>query len=110
MTVTNDERWRPEDADDRWHETEHPGPLRIEVQNRWLYGDHDPRVRPTNGKPRIPFSRPAHVVDSNVLQAPNGVPLDSVVKHVQRALELLGDDKRIVIEVRLADDQEGEAS
>lgn len=75
--------------------TNRTGPARIKVRTRWFYSE-----RTTAGEPRHAFSRSGDVVESDVPAPSKG--WDSISDHVNRAIELFGDDADLIIEVRRA--------
>lgn len=95
-------------AEDRWIEGMRTDPVRIDVRTRWLYSDYDPRVIVPAGRTRHPFSRSGSVTRSDVPSRYEH--MQDIAAHVWRAVEAFGDDKDLVIEVRLADPDPKEAS
>lgn len=87
--------------EDRWIEGMRTDPVRIDVRTRWLYSDYDPRVIVPAGRTRHAFSRSGSVTRSDV---PSRYEHQQAISdHLHRAIAAFGDDKDLVIEVRLAD-------
>ena len=93
------DKYRPP-VEERWIDGMRTEPGRIQVRSRWLYSD-DARVLVPEGRTRHPFSRGGTVVASD--WPPEYNLGTGVADHIHRAIESFGDDKDIVIEVRLAD-------
>lgn len=100
MSRTLADRSRPPE-NERWTDRMRTTPVRIAVRTRWLYSDYDPTILVPQGRTRHPFSRGGDVVSSDV---PNPYPhMQGIADHVHRAVEAFGDDKDLIIEVRLAE-------
>lgn len=93
--------FRPENPDDRWTDGMRTEPARIAVRTEWRYYREDPRVIPPEGRTRHAFYRGGFVTDADVVStAPHH---NRISDYVNRAVEQFGDDKDLIIEVRLAD-------
>ncbi|MFE6939631.1 hypothetical protein [Streptomyces chartreusis] len=101
MTVTNHEKYRPP-AEERWTDGMRTEPVRIAARTEWLYREYDPRVIVPEGRTRHAFSRSAKVTASAVPSPYES--MQDLASHLYRAVAAFGDDKDLVIEVRLADD------
>ena len=97
------EKYRPP-AHERWTDGMRTDPVRIAVRTRWLYSEFDPRIAVPEGRTRHAFNRSGIVTASDVPSRYEHQ--QSVASHVHRAVETFGDDKDLVIEVRLAADLE----
>ncbi|MGW0920621.1 hypothetical protein ACWD3J_16590 [Streptomyces sp. NPDC002755] len=101
MTVTNHEKYRPP-AEERWTDGMRTEPVRIAARTEWLYSEYDPRAIVPEGRTRHAFSRSAKVTASD---APSPYEsMQDLASHLHCAVAAFGDDKDLVIEVRLADD------
>lgn len=100
MTVTNHEKYRPP-AEERWIDGMRTEPVRIAARTEWLYSEYDPTVIVPEGRTRHAFSRSAKVTASDVPSPYES--MQDLASHLHRAVAAFGDDKDLVIEVRLAD-------
>lgn len=98
---TEDHGYRRPPVADRWIDGMRTSPVRIEVRTEWLYTAYDPRVIVPEGRTRHPFSRGGHVVRSDVPTTYEH--MQDLASHLHRAVSAFGDDKDLVIEVRLAE-------
>lgn len=83
----------------RWIDGMRTEPVRLAVRTQWLYSDNLDAVVP-EGRTRHPFSRGGDVVASDV-PSPYEHQQD-LASHMHRAVSAFGDDKDLVVEVRLA--------
>lgn len=94
-----DPKYRPP-QEERWVDGMRTAPVRIHVRTEWLYGERDPEVIRRDGRTRWAFSRSGHVTSSDV---PSSVPhMQDIASHLERAVAAFGDDKDLIIEVRLS--------
>lgn len=89
-------------VEERWVDGMREEPARIHVRTEWLYSEPDPRAVLPEGRTRHAFSRGGHVTSSDV-PSPYSHQ-QSIADHIHRAVAAFGDDKNLVIEVRLADE------
>ncbi|MFJ2420683.1 hypothetical protein [Streptomyces brevispora] len=101
MTATNHEKYRPP-AEERWTDGIRTEPVRIAVRTEWLYSEYNPKTLLPEGRTRHPFSRSGRVTASDVPS--DYAHMQDVAAHLYRAVAAFGDDKDLVIEVRLAGD------
>lgn len=80
--------------------TNRTDPARIKVRTRWFYSERTADTVLQEGEKRHAFSRSGDVVESDVPAPYKG--WDSISDHVNRAVELFGDDADLIIEVRRA--------
>lgn len=97
--MTDSSKYRPP-AEERWTDGMRTDPVRIEVRTEWLYSEYNPRTLVPEGRTRHPFARGGNVTHSDV--PTEYEHLQSLNDHISRAVEAFGDDKDLVIEVRLA--------
>lgn len=98
MSKTRNPKHRPA-PEDRWIDGMRTEPVRLAVRTEWLYSENTDAVVP-EGRTRHPFARGGDVVASDVPSPyEHQQGLDD---HVYRAVSAFGDDKDLVVEVRLA--------
>lgn len=98
MSKTPDPKYRPA-PEHRWIDGVRTEPVRLAVRTQWLYSDSLDAVVP-EGRTRHPFSRGGDVVASDV-PSPHEHAQD-LASHMHRAVAEFGDDKDLIVEVRLA--------
>lgn len=91
-------RFRPAAAE-RLTEGMRTDPVRIEVRTEWLYSEPDQSLV-AQGRLRHAFARSGYVTRSDVPCTASH--LQDITSHLHRAIAAFGDDKDLVIEVRLA--------
>ena len=96
-------KYRPE-VSERWTDGMRTEPVRIELRTEWLYSERQEGILLPEGRTRHPFSRSGRVTSSDV---PPRYDDNSLTGHLHRAISAFGDDKDLVIEVRLAERDEG---
>ena len=97
--MTDLSKYRPPVAE-RWTDGMRTDPVQIEVHTKWLYSEYDPNVLVPEGRTRHPFSRGGEVTRSDL---PTGYEhMQSLNDHINSAVAAFGDDKDLVIKVRLA--------
>lgn len=99
MSKTPDPKYRPA-PEDRWTDGMRTEPVRLAVRTEWLY-DEEPRiVALPEGRTHWPFARGGNVTASDLpAQRESQQDFNS---HMHRAMTAFGDDKDLVVEVRLA--------
>ena len=98
MSKTPNPKYRPA-PEHRWIDGMRTEPVRLAVRTQWLYSDNLDAVVP-EGRTRHPFSRGGDVVASDVPSPYEH--MQTLADHVHRAVSEFGDDKDLVVEVRLA--------
>lgn len=100
MSKTPDPKYRPA-PEDRWIDGMRTEPVRLAVRTEWLY-DEEPRIVAfPEGRTHWPFARGGNVTASDV-PAPRESQQD-LNSHMHRAMTAFGDDKDLIVEVRLAE-------
>lgn len=94
MSKSTDPSRRPA-PEHRWIEGMRTEPVHVTVRTEWLYSDSLDAVVP-EGRTRHPFARGGHVVASDLPDVGQ-----SLRDHVYRAVSAFGDDKDLIVEVRL---------
>lgn len=99
MSKTRNPKYRPA-PEDRWTDGMRTEPVRLAVRTEWLY-DEEPRiVALPEGRTHWPFARGGNVTASDLpAQRESQQDFNS---HMHRAMTAFGDDKDLVVEVRLA--------
>lgn len=97
--MTDLNKYRPP-IGERWTDGMQTDCIRIEVRTKWLYSEYDPKVLVPEGRTRHAFARGGEVTCSDVPTKYEHV--QSLNDHISRAVAAFGDDKDLVIEVRLA--------
>lgn len=100
MSAEDRERYRPP-AEERWADGMREEPVRIHVRTEWLYSELDERAVVPPGRTRHALSRSGRVTTSDVPSPYEH--LQGVASHLHRAIAAFGDDKDLIIEVRLAE-------
>ena len=100
--MTTDPKYRPP-LDERRTDGMRTNPVRIDVRTEWLYSEPDPKVIVPAGRKRHAFSTSGHVTRTDVPSPYEH--MQDIVSNVHRAVAAFGDDKDLVIEVRLADSE-----
>lgn len=98
--MTTDPKYRPP-LDERRTDGMRTNPVRIDVRTEWLYSEPDPKEIVPAGRKRHAFSTSGHVTRTDVPSPYEH--MQDIVSNVHRAVAAFGDDKDLVIEVRLAD-------
>lgn len=99
MNKTPNPKYRPA-PEDRWIDGMRTEPVRLAVRTEWLYSEYNPKVVVPEGRTRHPFATGGDVVASDVPS-----PYESQQdfnSHMHRAVSEFGDDKDLIVEVRLA--------
>lgn len=97
MSKTRNPKHRPA-PEHRWIDGMRTEPVRLAVRTEWLYSENTDAVVP-EGRTRHPFARGGDVVGSDVPSPyEHQQGLDD---HVYRAVSAFGDDKDLIVEVRL---------
>lgn len=99
MNKAPDPKYRPA-PEERWIDGMRTEPVRLAVRTEWLYSEYDPKVHVPEGRTRHPFGRGGDVVASDVPSKYEHQ--QTLVSHMHRAISAFGDDKDLVVEVRLA--------
>ncbi|MFC9755172.1 hypothetical protein [Streptomyces sp. NPDC056921] len=89
-------------AEERWTDDMRTEPVQITVRTEWLYSEYNPKTLLPEGRTRHPFSRSGRVTASDV--AGVYAHMQDLAAHLHRAVAAFGDDRDLVIEVRLAGD------
>ncbi len=92
-------RFRPPAAE-RLTEGMRTDPVRIEMRTEWLYSEPDQSLVAQGHPRRHAFARSGHVTRSDVPSTLSH--MQDINSHLHRAIAAFGDDKDLVIEVRLA--------
>ncbi|WP_299091895.1 hypothetical protein [uncultured Microbacterium sp.] len=100
--MSSDPKYRPP-VEERWTDGMRTTPVRIGVRTEWLYSEPDPKVIVPPGRTRHAFSTSGHVTHTDVPTPYEH--MQDIVSHVHRAVRQFGDDKDLIIEVRLADSE-----
>lgn len=99
MSTSPNSKYRPA-PEHRWTSGMRTDPVRLNVRTEWLYNGEPGTTQPGGHSP-WPFARGGDVVSSN-LPSPQESQQD-LTSQVHRAVEVFGDDKNLVVEVRLAE-------
>ena len=94
-----EDKYRPA-PEHRWVDGMRTEPVHIAVRTEWLYSEGTDALLP-EGRTRHPFGRGGDVVASDV-PSPHAHQQD-LASHIHRAVSAFGDDKDLIIEVRLAE-------
>lgn len=97
-----DPKHRPP-VEERWTDGMRTEPVRIKMRTEWLYAEYDPDVIVPEGRTRHAFYRGGLVTDSDVPSPYEH--MQDIASHLHRAIAAFGDDKNLVIEVRLAEEE-----
>ncbi|MCX5103498.1 hypothetical protein [Streptomyces sp. NBC_00439] len=101
MASPDHNKYRPP-AEERWTDEMRTEPVQITVRTEWLYSEYNPKTFLPEGRTRHPFSRSGRGTASDVPS--DYETMQDLAAHMHRAVAAFGDDKDLVIEVRLAGD------
>ena len=101
MSQPTEDQYRPP-KEQRWTEGMRTEPVRVAVRTEWRYTSDSEGSHPY-GRGPWPFGRGGYVTESDV-PGPYKSSSQDLEAHLHRAVSAFGDDKDLVVEVRLADD------
>ncbi|MFE4332466.1 hypothetical protein ACFRQM_24500 [Streptomyces sp. NPDC056831] len=101
MTTIDHNKYRPP-VEERWTDNMRTELVKFAMRTEWLYSQYNPKAHLPEGHTRHPFSRSSKVTRSDVPSSSEH--LQDIASHLHRAVAAFGDDKDLVIEVRLAED------
>ena len=99
MGNTVDPKYRPPE-EERWTDGMRTDPARITMRTEWLYSEN-PRISPSGEQSYWPYSREGNIVSADISK--KGLSSRDLYGHVHSAVAAFGDDKDLIVEVRLAD-------
>lgn len=99
MGNTVDPKYRPPE-EERWTDGMRTDPVRITMRTEWFYSEN-PRTTPSGEQSYWPYSREGNIVSADIPE--ENLSSRDLYGHMHRAVAAFGDDKDLIVEVRLAD-------